>query len=88
MAQKLSVEAITWEFSEPRQFPCFVCGVRKAVVRTTLLVGFGNKIIISHCGGCGLLSAEEMVDRLEIGREVRNDGKGTYIKTEKGATES
>lgn len=66
LAQKLSVEAITWEFSEPREFPCFVCGVRKAVVRTTLLVGFGNKIIISHCLGCGRLSAQEMVDRLEV----------------------
>ncbi len=66
LAQKLSVEAITWEFSEPIHFPCFVCGVRKAAVRTTLLVGFGNKIIISHCRGCGGLSAAEMVDRLEV----------------------
>ncbi len=74
LAQKLSVEAITWEFSEPRHFPCFVCGVRKAVVRTSLLVEFGNKIIISHCLGCGRLSAQEMVDRLEV-------GDGTYTRT-------
>lgn len=75
MAQKLSVEAITWEFSEPHNFPCFICGFRKAVVRTSLLVGYGNKIIISHCFTCSLLSAQEMVDRLEVGREVNRNGK-------------
>jgi hypothetical protein len=40
--------------------------LRRAVVRTSLMVEHGNKIIISHCLVCGVLSADEMVERLEV----------------------
>ena len=76
LAQKISVESIKWHFYKPlNEFSCMICGVRNAEVRTVVRLEFGNSVTLSHCYVCGIYSADEMVERLGIGREVHDGTK-------------
>jgi len=47
----LESEKITWKFSKPNSFPCFVCRVGEAVNRTTV-VHREVRAVLSVCDRC------------------------------------
>ena len=51
-------QEISWLFSRPADFPCYVCKDREAVYRVTYELKYETKIKLPLCEDCIKLSAE------------------------------